>query len=210
MSDQLTKELADVNEKIAKLEAVRDLFLVEQIEAKLAPLQQQKKTLEAQLAAMPNVSYRAEVKGSGAVAQGPGAAALGRGAVNVGGGKVEGSIITGKVEAGGDFVGRDKTTTTYGSGGADEATKAELSQLIQQLEAALQQIPLAHQAEAKDVAEQAELLVKEVARSEPAPAMVEITGERLQKAADNIKAVMPTVAVIVGQIMTAVSHYLPT
>ena len=66
MSDELNKQLEEIRQAIAETEArLRELLPAEQLEAALAPLREQEATLKAQL------------KGSGAIAQGEGATALG-------------------------------------------------------------------------------------------------------------------------------------
>ncbi|MCA9939127.1 MAG: hypothetical protein KC418_10805 [Anaerolineales bacterium] len=209
MNDSLMKELADVNEKIARLEAVRGLLPDEQLAARLAPLRQQKKALEAELAAMPGVSYQAQIKGSGAAAQGPGAKALGQGAVDVSGGKVAGSIVTGEVKAGGDFAGGDKITTSYGGARMDEAGKAELAKLLQELQQKLQQVPAEKQEEAEAVATLAAELVQKAQAEKPNRTAIQISGEGLQKAAQNLAAVMPIVLTMAGQIVAAINRSFP-
>ncbi len=187
MNDQLSKELAKVNEEIANVEKVRGIFSDEEIEAKLAPLRQRRAALLAQLPAAPQ----------------------GGGSVSLGGGKVGGSVITGTVSAGGDFAGRDKKTITYGSGGIDEAGRAELKRLLQELQQALDQVPPQKQEEAVAVATLATELVEKAQAEKPNKPAIQISGEGLKKAAENLAAITPTVLTIAGQIVTAISRYLP-
>ncbi len=89
---------------------------------------------------------------------------------------------------------------------ADEAAKAELQQLIAQLNDALQEAPEDKAEEAEAVAQMAETLVETANSEKPNKMMVEITGDGLKKAAENVAAVMPTVLVIAMQIVTAVAN----
>ena len=89
---------------------------------------------------------------------------------------------------------------------ADEAAKAELQQLISQLNDALQEAPEDKAEEVEAVAQMAETLVDAASSEKPNKMMVQITGEGLKKAAENVAAVMPTVLVIATQIVTAVAN----
>jgi hypothetical protein len=89
---------------------------------------------------------------------------------------------------------------------ADETAKAELQQLISQLNDALQAAPADKTEEAEAVAQMAETLVETAASEKPNKLMVQITGEGLKKAAENMAAVMPTVLGIAMQIVTAVAR----
>jgi hypothetical protein len=75
----------------------------------------------------------------------------------------------------------------------DAATKAELQRLIAELQAALQRVPVAHKDGADEVARRAEAAVAEAAQPKPDKEDVEYGLSRLQKAAENIKPVLPTV-----------------
>jgi uncharacterized protein (UPF0261 family) len=88
---------------------------------------------------------------------------------------------------------------------ADETAKAELQQLISQLNDALQAAPADKTEEAEAVAQMAETLVETANSEKPNKMMVQITGEGLKKAAENMAAVMPTVLGIAMQIVTAVA-----
>lgn len=87
---------------------------------------------------------------------------------------------------------------------ADDAAKAELQQLVAQLNDALQQAPEDKAEEAEAVAQMAETLVETANSEKPNKMMLQITGEGLKKAAENIAAVMPTVLGIATQIVTAI------
>jgi hypothetical protein len=77
---------------------------------------------KGEAAAPGGTTYQATLTGSGAIAQGPGATAVGAGGVHIGGqntGSINtgtqvntggGAYVSGNVNAGGDFVGRDRIT----------------------------------------------------------------------------------------------------
>lgn len=88
---------------------------------------------------------------------------------------------------------------------ANDAAKAELQQLITQLIEALKQAPTEKEEEAEAVAELAKTLVETANSEKPNKTMVQITGDSLKKAAENIVAVMPTVLGIATKIITAVT-----
>jgi septal ring factor EnvC (AmiA/AmiB activator) len=86
----------------------------------------------------------------------------------------------------------------------DPDTRKELEKLIEQLNEALQKTPVEKQEDAQAVAETAKALV-DVAKSEkPNKTMLEITGEGLKKAAQNLADVMPVVLPIASQIVVTV------
>src|SRR5215216_661017 len=86
----------------------------------------------------------------------------------------------------------------------DIDTRMELEKLIAQLSDALQEIPVEKQEDAQAVAETAKALV-EVAKSEkPNKTMLEITGDGLKKAAQNLVETMPLVLPLASQIVMTV------
>jgi hypothetical protein len=147
-----------------------------------------------------------------------------------------GAYIGGNVTVGGEFVGRDKivhgdtfhmtgdfrganvnvkstlthVTQTIGAlPGADPAARAELERLIRQLNDALQQVPPHKAEDAEAVAESAERLVESAAKGKPNRRMIEISGEGLKAAAQNLAGVMPAVLTIAAQIVAAVGRFVP-
>lgn len=148
-------------------------------------------------------TYSATVKGGGAIAQGTGAKALGERAQDFSGSKVGGSIVTGSVRTKGDFVGRDKIA----AGGAD--LQQALEALLAELKAELEKVPLQHQEEAEAILDAAETLAEKALAEKPNRTAIQISGEGLKKAAENLKAVMPTVLHIAIQIVEAIRPYLP-
>jgi hypothetical protein len=145
-----------------------------------------------------------------------------------------GAYIGGGVNvSGGDFVGRDKVvhgdtfnmsgdfrgsilnikstlthvTQTIGAlPGADPAAKAKLETLIRQLNDALQKVPPDKGEDAEAVAELAQQLVETANKEKPNRTMVQVTGEGLKQAAQNLANVMPTVLTIATQIVGTIGQ----
>jgi ABC-type transporter Mla subunit MlaD len=88
----------------------------------------------------------------------------------------------------------------------DGASKAELQQLIQQLSEALEKAPPQQAEAAQAVAETAKSLVDQAAAAKPNKTMLQITGEGLKQAAQNLADVMPTVLAIATQIVATVAR----
>ncbi len=86
----------------------------------------------------------------------------------------------------------------------DENARKELEKLIGELNEALQKIPETKHEQAQAVAETAKALVDTAKAEKPNKTMVQITGESLKKAAENLADVMPTVVTIAGQIALTV------
>ena len=100
----------------------------------------------------------------------------------------------------------DNVTQTVGQiPHASQSDKDELKGLIEQLNEALQQVPPEKAEEAEVVAEYARELVEEANTEKPKKARIQISGEGLKKAAENIAAVMPTVLTIATQIVATIS-----
>ncbi len=122
----------------------------------------------------------------------------------VGGDKIGGdNIKVGDISGGqGIAIGRGASATV--SIGmmpdTDDSTKAELQNLIQQLNQVLQQIPQGRQAEAEKVAKMATRLMEDASEEKPDKDMLEISSEGLKKAARNITDVMPDVLSIATKI----------
>jgi len=87
----------------------------------------------------------------------------------------------------------------------DESARKELETLIGQLSEALQKVPEGHQEQAEAVAETAKVLVDTAKAEKPNKTMLQISGEGLKQAAQNLADVMPTVVAIAGQIVIAVT-----
>jgi hypothetical protein len=86
----------------------------------------------------------------------------------------------------------------------DDATRKELETLIGQLSEALQKVPEGHQEQAEAVAETAKVLVDTAKAEKPNKTMLQISGEGLKQAAQNLADVMPTVVNIASRIVVAV------
>jgi hypothetical protein len=92
----------------------------------------------------------------------------------------------------------------------DETTRKELETLIGQLSEALQEVPAEHQEQAQAVAETAKVLVDTAKAEKPNKTMLQISGEGLKQAAQNLADVMPTVVNIAGRIVLAVVNLTRT
>lgn len=88
---------------------------------------------------------------------------------------------------------------------SDETSRKELETLIGQLSEALQTVPAEHQEQAQAVAETAKVLVDTAKAEKPNKTMLQITGEGLKQAAQNLAEVMPTVLTIAGQIVMTIT-----
>jgi hypothetical protein len=88
---------------------------------------------------------------------------------------------------------------------SDETTRKELESLIGQLSEALQKVPEGHQEQAEAVAETAKVLVDTAKAEKPNKTMLQISGEGLKQAAQNLAEVMPAVATIAGQIVMTIT-----
>lgn len=87
----------------------------------------------------------------------------------------------------------------------DETARKELESLIGQLSEALEKVPEGHQEQAQAVAETAKVLVDTAKTEKPNKTMLQISGQGLKQAAQNLADVMPTVVTIAGQIVMAVT-----
>jgi hypothetical protein len=81
-----------------------------------------------------------------------------------------------------------------------------LEQLIQQLSQALEKAPPQQAEAAQAVAETAKSLVDQAAAAKPNKTMLQITGEGLKQAAQNLADVMPAVLAISTQIVAAITR----
>jgi hypothetical protein len=89
---------------------------------------------------------------------------------------------------------------------ADSSEKQELQALIEQLQAELEKAPPELASEAEAVVQTTEVLVEAASAEKPNKTMIEITGEGLKKAAENIAAVMPTVLPIAMKIVATIGQ----
>ncbi len=86
----------------------------------------------------------------------------------------------------------------------DEATRDELKRLIEQLNQALQKAPPEKKEEVEAVAETTKSLIDQAKSEKPNKTMIQITGEGLKQAAQNLAEVLPTVMTIASQIVVTV------
>lgn len=87
----------------------------------------------------------------------------------------------------------------------DESTRKELEKLIGDLSEALQKTPEENQEQAEAVAATAKSLVDAAKVEKPNKALVQISGEGLRQAAQNLAGVMPVIVQIATQIVVAVT-----
>ena len=87
----------------------------------------------------------------------------------------------------------------------DETARKDLEKLIQQLNDALQKVPEKNQEHAEAVAETAKALMDTANAEKPNKTMLQITGEGLKQAAQNLADVMPAVVTIASQIILTVT-----
>ena len=90
----------------------------------------------------------------------------------------------------------------------DQDARKELEKLIGQLSEALQKVPEQNQEQAGAVAETAKVLVDTAKAEKPNKTMVQVTGEGLKQAAQNLADVMPVVVTIAGQIALTVAKLI--
>jgi len=87
---------------------------------------------------------------------------------------------------------------------ANEEVKAELQQLVSQLQETLRQVPPENEDEAEAVAELTETLLDTANKERPNKQLIQITGEGLKQAAKNLAAIVPDVVKISGAIVSTV------
>jgi hypothetical protein len=87
----------------------------------------------------------------------------------------------------------------------DESTRKELEKLIGELSEALQKAPEESQEQAEAVALTAKSLVDAANVEKPNKSLLQISGEGLKQAAQNLAEVMPVVVQIATQIVIAVT-----
>jgi|SRR5687768_7873037 len=86
----------------------------------------------------------------------------------------------------------------------DEAARQELQGLIEQLSQALQNVPDNQKEQAEAVAVSAQALVETAKADKPNKTLLQITGDGLKKAAENLSEVAPTVVSIASQVVVAI------
>jgi predicted AlkP superfamily phosphohydrolase/phosphomutase len=89
--------------------------------------------------------------------------------------------------------------------GGDAVTRKELEKLIGELSDALQKIPVENEEDAAAVAATAKSLVDAASAEKPNKAILQINGEGLKQAAQNLAGVLPSVVTIASQIVLTVA-----
>jgi len=88
----------------------------------------------------------------------------------------------------------------------DDASKEDLIKLIENLEVILEKAPQEKTEQAQAVAQTAQALVEQAKTDKPNKTMLQITGEGLKRAAQNLAEVMPAVVTIASQIVMAIGR----
>lgn len=103
----------------------------------------------------------------------------------------------------------DVTQTISSAPSLDQATKDELTRLVAQLRAELQNVPSGSESDAEAVAETAKDAVEKATTQKPNRALVQISANGLKEAAQNLAAVLPTVLPIAMQIVEKIRALVP-
>jgi hypothetical protein len=131
----------------------------------------------------------------------------------------KGEVMADRFNLSGDFRGsiiniKSTLTDVQQSVGeihsTDKTARKELETLIKQLSEALQKAPAQSQEQAQAVAENAKVLVDTAKAEKPNKTMLQISGEGLKQAAQNLADVMPAVVGIAGQIVMTVAKLTGT
>ncbi len=166
------------------------------------------------------------ITGSSGVAIGRGAQSIGRQVHTGGGDYAEGGIDKrqGTFEGGdqfnlsGDFSGANLTIKATlrnvsqrigASPHGDAGARAQLQQLIAQLNAALQQAPADRASEAEAVAETARQAVEQATKAQPNKTLVTSSVDGLRQAAQNLAAALPTVLPLATRIAETLQKLVP-
>ena len=86
----------------------------------------------------------------------------------------------------------------------DETARKELESLIEHLSEALQKVPAENQEQAQAVAEISKVLIDTAKAEKPNKTMLQISGEGLKKAGENLAIVNPKISMITSQIVNTV------
>lgn len=125
--------------------------------------------------------------------------------INAGAGSVIDSEAGGHIITGDNVnIGSTLTNVTQQVGGMAQATsneQAKLEALLKQLEEALNALPAEKQEEAEIVVEYAGELVEEASGEKPRQRKLQITGEGLKQAAEDLRDVAPMIGEIAGKIV---------
>ncbi len=123
------------------------------------------------------------------------------------GGNVQGGnvVIGGKQTVGGNLtITMHDLTQTISKGKAAPSDKETLQKLMDDLKTTLMNVPSEHEESGKKVVERTEELVTEVSRPQADPEDVKDSANKLKRAAENIKAVLPAVFTIATSIIAHV------
>lgn len=118
--------------------------------------------------------------------------------INISGGDFRGANVNIKSKL--ENVTQTINTLPHG----DDEEREELKQLVAQLQEALAQAPPEQADDVEKVTKRVETLVEEAGDDNPDTEMMEITGESLKRAAENVRDALPTVLPIATQIVAHV------
>lgn len=116
---------------------------------------------------------------------------------------IGGNVTGGNVNIGGKQTFHGNVTISYSAldGAPAGSAQDELKALLKELEDALKQAPADKAEDVELVKEYADEIAKEAAQDSPRKKKLEITGENLKKAAENLLAVAPIVAKITQKLL---------
>lgn len=101
---------------------------------------------------------------------------------------------------------KDVTQTIDSSSHFASESKDNLKSLVEQLEKALNEVPVEHAEDVEAVAEMAKSLVGKLDKDSPNKALMKISAASLKQAAQNLAAVAPSVITIAAQIIAVAGH----
>lgn len=87
---------------------------------------------------------------------------------------------------------------------ANDDQKAELEALLTKLQAELEEVKTQKPQEAEAVAKLNNSLIEEASKENPNPTLLQVTGEGLKQAAQNLVDIAPQIGVIAGKIVLGV------
>lgn len=115
---------------------------------------------------------------------------------------ITGGVQGGNINMGGTQDFRGNVTFSMGAVHAGDDTRQQLAELVKQLADALTQLPAEQKDDAEVVQSLAQEAIDEVSKEKPNRRLLEIKGENLKKAAENLLAVAPIAAKIAKTLLT--------
>jgi ElaB/YqjD/DUF883 family membrane-anchored ribosome-binding protein len=115
-------------------------------------------------------------------------------------GHFEGAILNIKTEL------YDVSQTVNALSGTDDASKAELGELIEQMSRILEATPEARVEQAEAVVETAKQLVEQASQDKPNETMLQMLGDGLKQTAATLADVLPDAVTVATQIVTLIGR----